>query len=98
MVYAATKQSPTYGGSLKSFDFESIRRRPGVIAAVPIEGLGAASGIAVVADTWWRAKTALDAMPVTWNLGPNENRGSSDLVDQYRAALDQRGPTPIDEG
>ena len=76
MVYAATKQSPTYGGSLKSFDFESIRRRPGVIAAVPMEGLGAASGIAVVADTWWHAKTALDAMPVTWDQGSNAN-GSS---------------------
>jgi isoquinoline 1-oxidoreductase subunit beta len=98
MVYAATKQSPSYGGSLKSFDFESIRRRPGVIAAVPMEGLGSASGIAVVADTWWHAKTALDAMPVTWNPGPNANRSSSDLVNQYRAALDRRGPTPVDEG
>jgi isoquinoline 1-oxidoreductase beta subunit len=63
-----------------------------------MEGLGAASGIAVVADTWWHAKTALDAMPVTWNRGSNANGSSSDLFDQYRAALDQRGPTPIDEG
>jgi isoquinoline 1-oxidoreductase subunit beta len=98
MVYAATKQSPTYGGSLKSFDFEAIRSRPGVITAVPMEGLGAASGIAVVADTWWHAKTALDAMPVAWNPGPNANQGSGDLVNQYRAALDRRGPTPVDEG
>jgi isoquinoline 1-oxidoreductase subunit beta len=98
MVYAATKQSPTYGGSLKGFDFESIRSRPGVITAVPMEGLGAASGIAVVADTWWHAKTALDAMPVAWNPGPNANQGSRDLVDQYRAALDRTGPTPVDEG
>jgi isoquinoline 1-oxidoreductase subunit beta len=98
MVYAATKQSPSYGGSLKSFDFESIRSRPGVIAAVPMEGLGAASGIAVVADTWWHAKTALDAMPVTWNPGPHANQSSEDLVNQYRAALDRRGPTAVDEG
>jgi isoquinoline 1-oxidoreductase subunit beta len=98
MVYAATKQSPSYGGSLKSFDFESIRSRPGVIAAVPMEGLGAASGIAVVADTWWHAKTALDAMPVTWNPGPHANQSSGDLVNQYRAALDRRGPTAVDEG
>jgi isoquinoline 1-oxidoreductase subunit beta len=98
MVYAATKQSPTYGGSLKSFDFDAIRSRPGVIAAIPIEGLGAASGIAVVADSWWHAKTALEAMPITWNPGPNANRSSSDLFEQYRAALDHRGPTPVDEG
>ncbi|HXH86235.1 MAG TPA: molybdopterin cofactor-binding domain-containing protein, partial [Nitrospira sp.] len=37
MVYAATKQSPSYGGSLKSFDFEAIKNRPGVIAAIPME-------------------------------------------------------------
>jgi isoquinoline 1-oxidoreductase subunit beta len=98
MVYAATKQSPTYGGSLKIFDFEAIRSRPGVIAAIPMEGLGAASGIAVVADSWWHAKTALEAIPITWNPGPNANRSSSDLFEQYRAALGQRGPTPVDEG
>jgi len=98
MVYAATKQSPTYGGSLKSFDFESIRNQPGVIAAVPMEGIGSASGIAVVADTWWHAKTALDALPVAWNPGPNVNQSSSDLFNQYRATLDRRGPTPVDEG
>ncbi len=98
MVYAATKQSPAYGGSLKSFDFEAIRNRPGVIGAVPMEGIGAASGIAVVADSWWRAKTALDAMPVTWDAGPNADQSTSDLFDQYRAKLNQKGPTPVDEG
>ena len=98
MAYAATKQSPAYGGALKSFDFEAIRNRPGVIAAVPMEGIGAASGIAVVADSWWRAKTALDAMPVTWDPGPNANQSTSDLFDQYRAKLNQKGPTPVDQG
>src|SRR5256885_3585569 len=60
MVYAATKQSPSFGGKLKSFNFDAIRNMPGVIAAVPMEDIGAASGIAVVADSWWRAKSALD--------------------------------------
>src|SRR5579871_1173588 len=46
MAYAAAKQCPSYGGSLKSFDFDAIRSLPGVIAAVPMEGLGPASGIA----------------------------------------------------
>jgi isoquinoline 1-oxidoreductase subunit beta len=98
MVYAAAKQCPTYGGSLAGFDFDAIKSRPGVIAAVPMEGLGVASGIAVVADTWWHAKTALDAMPVTWNPGQNAKQSSSDLLDQFRAALDRSGPTPVDRG
>ena len=98
MVYAAAKQCPSYGGSLKSFDFAAIRDRPGVIAAVPMTGIEHAGGIAVVADTWWHAKTALDALPVTWDRGPHANVGSSELVAQYRAALDRKGPTPIDRG
>src|SRR6185437_5575258 len=47
MVYAAAKQSPSYGGKLKSFDFNAIRKLPGVIAAIPMEGIGTYSGIAV---------------------------------------------------
>jgi isoquinoline 1-oxidoreductase subunit beta len=98
MVYAATKQSPSYGGSLNGYDFNAIRNRPGVIAAIPIEGIGHASGIAVVADSWWHAKTALDAMPVTWNPGPNANTSTAELLNQYRATFDKKGPTPVDYG
>src|SRR6516164_844150 len=43
MVYAAVKQSPSYGGSLKSFSFDAIKNRPGVIAAFPMNGIGHAS-------------------------------------------------------
>ena len=32
------------------------------------------NGVAVVADTWWRAKTALDALPIEWDEGPNAKR------------------------
>jgi isoquinoline 1-oxidoreductase subunit beta len=98
MVYAATKQSPSYGGTLKNFNFDAIRSMPGVIAAVPMEGIGAASGIAVVADSWWRAKTALDKLPGVWDAGPNAHQSTSDLVALYRAKLNQKGPTPVDEG
>src|SRR5258707_6602139 len=56
MVYAATKQSPSYGGTLKSFDFAAIRSMPGVIAAVSMGGIGASSGIAGVAGRLWVAK------------------------------------------
>jgi len=98
MVYAAVKQSPSYGGKLKSFAFDAIRNRPGVISAVPMDGIGHASGIAVVADSWWHAKTALDALPVTWDPGPHASEGTADLLRQYRAKLDQKGPTPVDEG
>jgi len=98
MVYAAVKQSPTYGGAAKSFDFEAVRGMPGVIAAVPIEGAGNANGVAVVADTWWRAKSALDKLPITWDPGPHARTSTNDLVAEFRAALDRKGPTPVDDG
>jgi isoquinoline 1-oxidoreductase beta subunit len=98
MVYAATKQSPAYGGSLKSYNFDAIKSMPGVIAAIPMEGIGHQSGIAVVADSWWRAKTALDKLPVVWNPGPNAKTSTNDLITQYRSMLDKKGPTPVDQG
>jgi isoquinoline 1-oxidoreductase subunit beta len=98
MVYAATKQSPSYGGKLTTFSFDAIRNLPGVIAAVPIENIGPASGIAVIADTWWRAKSALEKLPVVWDPGPNSGQGSSNLFDQYRGKVNARGPVAIDEG
>jgi len=97
MVYAAVKQAP-YGGALKSFDFDVIKNKPGVIAAVPMEGIGTASGVAVVADSWWRAKSALDALPITWDRGANAGTSSKDFFSEFRAHLDQRGPVPVDEG
>ena len=98
MVYAATKQPPSYGGRLERFDFDAIKNRPGVIAAVNMDSIGPAGGVAVVADTWWRAKTALDALPAEWNAGPNATKGSPDLYAELRAKLDQPGPIAVDEG
>jgi isoquinoline 1-oxidoreductase subunit beta len=36
------------------------------------------SAVAVVADTWWQAKTALDALKIDWDLGPNAGASSAE--------------------
>ena len=71
MLYAAVSACPVFGGTVKSFDFDAIKNRPGVHSAVRrFGGKGFVSGgVAVVADTWWRAKTALDLMPIEWDFG-----------------------------
>src|SRR5215469_7465552 len=93
MLYAAVKACPVFGGKLKSYDFTAIKDRPGVHSAVVIEGKGprpkddfGTSGkeyryaaVALVADTWWRAKTAIDAMPIEWDLGPDQKVTSEQL-------------------
>ncbi len=79
MVYAAVKSCPVPWGGLRSYDFEAIKDRPGVIAAVELKAVEGntrtsdmQNGVAVVADTWYRAKTALDLMPVEWDYGPED--------------------------
>ena len=57
MLYAALAQSPTLGGSVKTYNDEKARAMPGVMAVVLTS-----SGVAVVADSWWRARKARDAL------------------------------------
>jgi isoquinoline 1-oxidoreductase subunit beta len=67
MLNAALKDCPVFGGKIKSFDASKVEKMPGVKKVVQVGD----TGVAVVADTWWRAKTALDALPIEWDTGPN---------------------------
>ncbi len=67
MLSAAIRDCPVVGGKLASVDEAAVLQRPGVKQVVHVGD----SAVAVVADTWWRAKTALDALPVTWDEGAN---------------------------
>jgi isoquinoline 1-oxidoreductase beta subunit len=75
MLNAAIKACPVFTGKLESFDGSQVREMPGVRAVVPVEG----NAVAVVAETWWQAKTALDALPVTWDKGPHASLSSADV-------------------
>ncbi len=97
MLYAAIRQAP-YGGKLKSFDFDAIKSRAGVHSAVPMEGIAEFGGIAVVADSWWRAKTALEVMPIEWDPGPNAKLGSKDIFDAFKKKLGEEGPGVVNDG
>ncbi len=67
LVNAAIKDCPVFGGKVKSFDAAKVAAMPGVKKVVAVGD----SAIAVVADTWWHAKKALDALPIEWALGAN---------------------------
>src|SRR5690606_37329617 len=86
MVYAAVKCSPVPGGRVKSYNFDAIKDRPGVIAAVELPQTSTEmanadlrSGVAVVADSFYRAKTALALMPIEWDLGPGADNSSAKM-------------------
>src|SRR4051812_22256957 len=84
MLNAAIKDCPVFGGKLKSFDAAAIQGRPGIRKVVRVGD----SAVAVVADTWWRAKTALDALPIEWDSGPNAKVSSVTVAAMLREGLD----------
>jgi isoquinoline 1-oxidoreductase beta subunit len=84
MLNAAIKDCPVFGGKLKSFDATEVEKRPGVKKVVKVGD----SAVAVVADTWWRAKTALDALNIVWDEGPHATRSSADTAATLKAGLD----------
>jgi len=83
MLNAAIKDCPVFGGKIKSFDAAAVANRPGVKKVVQVGD----SGVAVVADTWWHAKTALDALPIVWDEGANAKTSSSDVAQMLKAGL-----------
>lgn len=96
MVYAAVKSCPVPGGKLKSFNFDAVKGRPGVIAAVELKQTkerlsnpDLRSGIAVVADSYWRAKTALDLMPVEWDFGPGAQNSYEKMDTEAKKLMGQ---------
>jgi isoquinoline 1-oxidoreductase beta subunit len=84
MLNAAIRACPVFGGKLQGFDAASVNKRPGVRAVVAVDD----NAVAVVADTWWQAKTALDALPVTWDEGPNAAVSSRSIEAMLDEGLD----------
>lgn len=83
MLNACIKACPVFGGKLKSFDDSKISTMPGVRKVVAVED----NAVAVVADSWWQAKTALDQLPVTWDEGPNVNVSSKSIDEMLDEGL-----------
>ena len=83
MLNAAIRQCPVFGGKLVSFDGAAIARRPGVRGAVKVDD----STVAVVADTWWHAKTALEALPIVWDEGPAASQSSAMIAEHLKEGL-----------
>ncbi|MEO0344940.1 MAG: molybdopterin cofactor-binding domain-containing protein [Pseudomonadota bacterium] len=84
MLNASIKACPVFGGTLKGFDAAAIEGRRGVVRAVAVGD----DAVAVVADTWWRAKTALDALPIEWDFGPNAKVSSASIDATLNEGLD----------
>lgn len=83
MLNAAIRDCPVFGGKVVSFDAKAIEKMPGVKAVVPV----GETAVAVVADTWWRAHSALRALPIVWDDGPNTGVSSETIAAELEEGL-----------
>jgi len=88
MLNAALKDCPVFGGKLKSYDEAKVMGMKGVKKVVRVND----STVAVVADTWWHAKTALDALPIVWDEGENAKVSSASIAKWLAEGLDNSQP------
>jgi len=93
MLYASLAQSPVLGGKVKSFDAEKAKAMPGVRDVVQTS-----SGVSVVADTWWQAHQARDALSVEWDPGPNAALNDAMILRGLKQASAQKGIVARSEG
>jgi isoquinoline 1-oxidoreductase beta subunit len=83
MQYAAIKACPVFGGKLVSFDAAKISSRRGIKAVVRVDD----QSVAVLADSFWRAKSALEVLPITWDFGANGNESSAAIAARLKEGL-----------
>lgn len=87
MLCASVKSCPVFGGKLVSYDESKVKGMRGVKGVVQIND----NTVAVVADTWWRANTALNALPIVWDEGKDANVSQGDIDKMLRNGLDEEG-------
>jgi len=85
MLNAVIARPPIFGAKMKSFDDSRARSMPGVrkIVAIP-------AGVAVIADTFWQAKMARDAVRVEWDDGAMHDFSTAQMMNDFR----ERAKTP----
>jgi isoquinoline 1-oxidoreductase subunit beta len=84
MLYAAISACPVFGGKLQSVDDAHVADMPGVKKVVKVGD----NAVAVVATSWWRAKKALESLPITWDNGENAKVSSASIADFLKEGLD----------
>jgi isoquinoline 1-oxidoreductase subunit beta len=107
MKWAAVKACPVYGGDVKRYDFDAIRTMPGVRSAVqfPIpdpsctRGRVFSGGVAVIADSWYQAKTAIDRLPIEWTIPPDNAAVNTAMMrDALASSIAQPGQVRVNDG
>jgi isoquinoline 1-oxidoreductase beta subunit len=88
MLYAAIAQCPVFGGAVKSFQADKAKARSGVKAVIALPATSAsAAAVAVVAEHYWQAKSALGEVAITWDDGPHAGHDTHKQRSRYQELL-----------
>ena len=86
MLYAAIVPCPVIGGKVGSFDGSAVSSRPGVRAVVNI-----GDAVAVVANHYWTARSAADALKIVWDEGSAAKLDTATIFATLDAARTREG-------
>jgi isoquinoline 1-oxidoreductase beta subunit len=87
MLYASLIQCPVFKGTLKAVDESKISGMKGIHKVVKLP-----NAVAVVADSWWQAKKAAEALQITWDDAGNGAVSSQTIADFVRTGLTASDP------
>lgn len=82
MFHAVFEKSPVFGAKVASANLDKVKSMPGVKDAFIVEGVtgplnGLMPGVAIVADTWWNARTARKELKVVWADHPTSTQSTA---------------------
>lgn len=86
MLNATIAQCPVFDGKLKSFDATAVQAMPGVRYVLAVGD----NAVAVVADKFFQAKTALDALKIVWDEGPSAGVSSASIAKELAEGLEAK--------
>jgi isoquinoline 1-oxidoreductase subunit beta len=89
MLHGAMRIAPVFRAEVDQIDDTAALAMPGVRAVIPLP-----RGAVVVADTWWQAKQAADALTISFLPTPDDTLDSATISERLRAGLDATDVPP----
>ena len=101
-LFAVFEKCPVFGGKALDANLDAVKARPGVKHAFIVEAAGRgpnslASGVAIVAGSWWQANDARRTLKIVWDEGPVATQSTAGYAAQAKE-LSSKASQPVTVG